>query len=65
MIYFIICSGVITAFAIVLCMFSGRQQRKEDAYLSTQRKNASREEMEKARQEQADWDLLNKWEDDT
>lgn len=62
MIIFIICSGIITVFAILLCLFSGRQQRKEDEYLVSRPKNS--EELEAMRRERADWDLLNHWDDE-
>lgn len=63
MIVFVICSGVITVFAILLCVFSGQQQRKEDAYLTRQGRNQSAQARQRARQERADWDLLNNWND--
>ena len=64
MFFFVICSGVITFFAVVMCLFSGRQQKKEDEYLSNRQKQASAEELERAMKEQADWDLLNNWDDE-
>ena len=64
MLFFIICSGVITVFAVVMCLFSGRQQQKEDAYLSNRQKQASKEELERAMREQADWAILNNWDDE-
>lgn len=63
MILFIVVSGIITALAIVLCVFSGAQQRKEDQYLA-RRQPGSREERERIDRERADWDLLNHWDDE-
>ena len=60
MIYFIICSALITFFAVMMCLFSGQQQRKEDEYLNSQGcKSASG----KKYNDRADWDLLNNWDD--
>ena len=47
-----------------MCLFSGRQQQKEDAYLSNRQKQASKEELERAMREQADWAILNNWDDE-
>lgn len=61
MIFFIVFSGSITLFAILLCKFSGRQQRKEDEYLVWRHGQLTQEELDKIRKEREDWDLLNNW----
>lgn len=64
MIYFVICASVITVFAILLCVFSGRQQRKEDVYFDRQDVGDWFESRVDSEADREDWDLLNNWDEE-